>query len=670
MNQEMKRFNSILVANRGEIAMRVMRTARSLGYRTIAVYSDVDANAPHVKFADEAVFIGTAPASESYLCVEKILKAAMDTQAGAVHPGYGFLSENAKFAEMCAEAGIVFIGPNAKAIELMGNKAAAKRRMIKASVPCVPGYEAEDQSDETLIAAAGEIGFPIMVKAAAGGGGRGMRLVQDANDLPAAISSARSEALAAFGSEQMILEKAILWPRHVEVQVFADAHGNVIHLGERDCSVQRRHQKVIEEAPCPVITPDLRAAMGKAAVDAARSIDYLGAGTVEFLLDASGDFYFIEMNTRLQVEHPVTEMVTSLDLVALQISVAQGDPLPVDQDDISVTGHAVEARLYAEDPANAFLPMSGQVDLWQPAKGEGVRIDAGIETGSEVPPFYDPLMAKLIGWGPDRKTAIARLNAALDNSLLFGIPTNKGFLSDILSNETFVRGEATTAFITDEFPDDEMKPAHLSARGAMIAAVLQYEAARERSMKAGLGINPELANFSSGGLLETAFQYTRERETFDVCVKTRGDGYEVKCSGETAKITVEFIEPHNTRLLVNTSTVSVGFLIPKRGTIHMEHDGKTFTLCNTLEIATANEETVGGKNVVAPMHGTVLSIDVSVGDKVTRGTKLAVLEAMKMQHTITAEIDGTVVKSCVDVGSQIAGNDLILVIEPSEENNV
>ncbi len=670
MNQKMKRFNSILVANRGEIALRVMRTARSLGYRTIAVYSDVDANAPHVKFADEAVFIGTAPASESYLCVGKILKAAMDTQAGAIHPGYGFLSENAKFAEMCAEAGIVLIGPNAKAIELMGNKAAAKRRMIKAGVPCVPGYEAEDQSYETLIAAAGEIGFPIMVKAAAGGGGRGMRLVQDAPDLPAAISSARSEALAAFGSDQLILEKAILRPRHVEVQVFADAHGNVIHLGERDCSVQRRHQKVIEEAPCPVMTPDLRAAMGKAAVDAARSIDYLGAGTVEFLLDGSGDFYFIEMNTRLQVEHPVTEMITGLDLVALQISVAQGDPLPVGQDDVSVTGHAVEARLYAEDPANAFLPMSGQVDLWQPAQGKGVRIDAGIETGSEVPPFYDPLMAKLIGWGPDRKTAIARLNAALDNSLLFGIPTNKGFLSSILSNETFVRGEATTAFITDEFPDEELRPAHLSARGAMIAAVLQFEEARERSMKAGLGINPELANFSSGGLLETAFQYTRERETFDVCVKTRGDGYEVNCGDETAKITVEFIEPYNARLRVNECTVSVGFMIPKRGTIHLEHDGKTFTLCNTFEIATANEETVGGTNVVAPMHGTLLSIDVSVGDKVTRGSKLAVLEAMKMQHAITAEIDGTVVKTCVDVGSQIAGNDLILVIEPSEENNV
>ncbi len=667
MNQEMKRFNSILVANRGEIALRVMRTARSLGYRTIAVYSDVDANAPHVKFADEAVFIGTAPASESYLCAERILRVAVDTQAGAIHPGYGFLSENAEFAEMCAEAGIQFIGPNAKAIELMGNKAAAKRRMIQAGVPCVPGYEAEDQSDETLIAAVGEIGFPIMVKAAAGGGGRGMRLVQDAPDLPAAISAAQSEAMAAFGSEQMILEKAIFRPRHVEVQVFADAHGNVIHLGERDCSVQRRHQKVIEEAPCPVMTPELRASIGKAAVDAARSINYLGAGTVEFLLDASGDFYFIEMNTRLQVEHPVTEMITGLDLVALQISVAQGDPLPVGQDDISLTGHAVEARLYAEDPANAFLPMSGQVDLWQPAQGEGVRIDAGIETGSEVPPFYDPLMAKLIGWGPDRKTAIARLNAALDNSLLFGVPTNKGFLSSILGNETFVRGEATTAFITDEFPDDEMKPAHLSARGAMIAAVLQYEAARERSMQAGLGINPELANFSSSGLLETAFQYTRERETFDVCVKTRGDGYEVNCGDETANITVELIEPNNARMRFNDATVSVGFLIPKRGTIHLEHDGTTFTLCNTFEIATANEEAVGGTNVVAPMHGTLLSIDVSVGDKVTKGTKLAVLEAMKMQHAITVEIDGTVVKICIEPGSQIAGNDLILVIEPSEE---
>ncbi|MEQ8803451.1 MAG: biotin carboxylase N-terminal domain-containing protein, partial [Haliea sp.] len=395
----MPQFDSVLVANRGEIAVRVIRSAKAQGYRTIAVYSEADAAAPHVLLADEAVLIGPAPVRESYLDPERILAAAAATRAGAIHPGYGFLSENAAFARACEDAGMVFIGPSARAIELMGNKAAAKRLMLAADVPCIPGYQDQDQSDTALVEAAQRIGTPLMVKAAAGGGGRGMRLVLDPVDLPAALAAARSEAENAFGSGELILEKALLQPRHVEIQVFSDSHGNHVHLGERDCSIQRRHQKVVEESPCPVMTPELRVAMGEAAVNAARSIDYCGAGTVEFLLDVDQRFYFLEMNTRLQVEHPVTEMVTGLDLVALQLQVAQGYPLPLSQADVALHGHALEVRLYAEDTVNDFLPASGTVYRWHPPHGEGIRVDHDLVEGQEVSPFYDPMIANIIAWG-------------------------------------------------------------------------------------------------------------------------------------------------------------------------------------------------------------------------------------------------------------------------------
>jgi len=374
-------FDTILIVNRGEIACRIMRTAKAMGLKTAAVFSDADANTPHVKMADQAVNIGPAPVGESYLDVKKILDAAKSTGAQAIHPGYGFLSENAEFAKACKAAGLVFIGPEPDAIDLMGDKAKSKRRMIKAGVPCVPGYQGQKQDDKTLISESKKISFPIMVKAAAGGGGRGMRLVTDPKSLPDAIKDARSEAINAFGSDILILERAVQRPRHVEIQIFADKFGNTVHLGERDCSVQRRHQKVIEEAPCPVMTPELRSKMGQAAVKAAKDINYVGAGTVEFMLDETGEFFFLEMNTRLQVEHPVTEMITGLDLVALQIRVAMGDALGLSQDDLSLNGHAIEARLYAEDPAQDFLPATGSIRLWKPASGEGIRVDSGIETG-------------------------------------------------------------------------------------------------------------------------------------------------------------------------------------------------------------------------------------------------------------------------------------------------
>ena len=485
----MTRFTSILVANRGEIACRVIRTARAQGYHTVAVYSDADARAPHVQMADAAVHIGPSPVNESYLVQDTIIAAARSSGAEAIHPGYGFLSENADFARACEASGLVFIGPSPDAIHLMGNKAEAKRRMIAAGVPCVPGYEGEDQSDATLLREGARIGLPLMVKAAAGGGGRGMRLVHKADELANAIKLARAEASSAFGNGDLILEKAIIRPRHVEVQVFGDSHGTIVHMGERDCSVQRRHQKVMEEAPCPVMTDALRDVMGTAAVAAARSIDYCGAGTVEFLLDQSGTFYFLEMNTRLQVEHPVTELITGLDLVALQLQVAQGEPLGLTQNDVTLIGHAIEVRLYTEDPTQDFLPMSGPVDLWSPPHGSGIRVDSGICSGQDISPFYDPMVAKIIASGPTREIARLRLIEALHETVLFGTRHNRDFLVACLEKKCFVDGQATTAFIAEEFAAgeiaDDLPRFTDSAVAAVLELALQHRAAARQQRDRG-----------------------------------------------------------------------------------------------------------------------------------------------------------------------------------------
>jgi acetyl-CoA carboxylase biotin carboxylase subunit len=430
-------FRKILIANRGEIACRIMRTARTLGYRTVAVYSDVDADAPHLRMADEAVRIGPAPAAESYRNIAALLAAAKLSGAQAVHPGYGFLSENAAFARACTDAGLVFIGPPADAIAAMGDKAGAKRRMIAAGVPTAPAYLGEDQSDEGLTTEALALGFPLLVKAVAGGGGRGMRLAQSAADLPEALAGARREARAAFGDATLMLERLIPQGRHIEIQIFADAHGNAVHMGERDCTTQRRRQKVIEETPSPVVTPDMRESMGRDAVAAALAVGYRGAGTVEFIVDQDLKHYFLEMNTRLQVEHTVTEMVTGLDLVEWQLRVAAGEPLPLRQEEIRFEGHAIEARLYAEDPYAGFAPQTGPVLHFRPeaAARPGIRIDAGIAEGGLVTPFYDPMVAKLIAHGRDRTDAIRRLRAALEDAPLLGPATNGRFLRDLLDHE-------------------------------------------------------------------------------------------------------------------------------------------------------------------------------------------------------------------------------------------
>jgi len=672
MSSKSAPFDSILIANRGEIACRVIRTAKALGLRTIAINSDADAGSPHVNLADDAVRIGPAPVAESYLNGDAIIAAAKSTGAGAIHPGYGFLSENAGFAKACADAGIVFIGPSPDAIDLMGDKAKAKRRMIEAGVPCVPGYQGEDQSDATLLKEAEEIGFPIMIKAAAGGGGRGMRLVEKAGALADAVKTARSEAENAFGSGDLILERAIIEPRHVEIQVFADAHGNVIHLGERDCSVQRRHQKVLEEAPSPAVTPAIRKAMGEAAVNAARDINYVGAGTVEFLLDKTGAFYFLEMNTRLQVEHPVTEMVTGFDLVAMQIAVAQGERLSIAQGDVSFSGHAIEARLYAEDVAAGFLPATGPVDFWRPVQGDGVRSDAGIETGNDVSPFYDPMLAKIIAHGPTRDAARRKLVKALKETALFGVTSNKTFLIDALEKEKFADGAATTAFIAENFSEANLARVNLTPEVAAAGAVLLYHHALRAALEKSRAVSPALCKWASATLLSTAYSMDDGETQIDLMITPDGSGaYRVAAGKAKMIVRLDDADNHVAELTIDNARHRVLFNIPDTDSltkVQLSMDGRDFALTNLNAVsASAASDSAGAGVIVAPMHGLLVDLLVKEGDTVNRGDRLAVLEAMKMQHELTADIDGAVSSVRAGVGEQIAADAVILEISGDEE---
>ena len=656
-------FDSILVANRGEIAARVLRTAVSQGYRTIAVYSEADADAPHVRLADEAVCIGPPPVAESYLDINRVVSAALQSCAGAIHPGYGFLSENASFVRACEAAGIVFIGPPAPAVELMGNKAKARQRMLTAGVACVPGYEGEDVSDDALLAAAGNIGFPIMVKAAAGGGGRGMRLVDNPAGLAKALSRARSEARHAFGCDQLILEKAFVGPRHVEIQVMADSHGHVIHLGERDCSIQRRHQKVIEESPCPVVTEQLREDMGIAAVSAAQSIGYCGAGTVEFLLDASGQFYFLEMNTRLQVEHPVTEMITGIDLVALQIDVAQGRRLPYSQDDITFNGHAIEARLYAEDPARGFLPCTGKVEHWRPPVAEAVRVDSGIAAGLEITPYYDPMLAKVIAWGPDRESARRRLRESLKKTVLYGVTTNRRFLVDVLGKHSFAAGEATTAFIDKEFSADDLAQAVPGFEQVAAAAVVHYRVQCDVALARAVSIAVPLREWSSTGSLVSRYRYASGDATIELTVYTDGGGtYSVRCQNNQIDVRVVACEAQLIRLELAGHVTEVYAVPIDERRIHLSMDGESWVFENLLGRGAPDSAQGTDGRVLAPMHGRVTEISVDKGQRVEQGSRLAILEAMKMEHEITAPTGGTVQHVACTKQQQVGIDDLLFEI--------
>jgi geranyl-CoA carboxylase alpha subunit len=644
-------FSKILVANRGEVACRVMRTARAMGYRTVAVYSEVDCDMPHVAAADQAVPIGPAPAADSYLAIDKIVAAARRAGADAVHPGYGFLSENAAFAEACAAADLTFIGPPAEAIRVMGNKAAAKRRMIAAGVPCLPGYAGASQGDAALAQAAAAIGFPIMVKAAAGGGGKGMRLVRDPARFTEALRAARPEAQKAFGSDEIILEKAIAEPRHVEIQIFADNHGNVIHLGERDCSIQRRHQKVIEEAPSPALTLGLRRAMGEAAVTAAKSISYVGAGTVEFLLAPEGPFYFLEMNTRLQVEHAVTEMITGQDLVEWQIRIAAGERLPFGQDQVALTGHAIEARLYAEDPVADFLPQSGRLLAWEPAGGLGIRVDHGVAAGVVVSPHYDPLLAKLVAHGATREDARRRLLAALADTVVLGIATNRRFLVECLSHPAFVAGATDTGFIERHLPAPaRVNPPPAARMIALAAALIDARARPDRA----------LDHWRSAGSNVAPFVLRCGGERFAVQLGSVGArSYRVVFPGESRAIKLVGVAGPRARFLAD-GLAETAYHAWDGLVLHLDLDGVVAEFEDvTLDRRAAREAAAGGA-AVAPMAGRVAAVRVKPGDAVRKGACLVVLEAMKMEHEILASRDGTVAAVLVAAGDSVPARKLLV----------
>ncbi|MEQ9641013.1 MAG: biotin carboxylase N-terminal domain-containing protein [Alphaproteobacteria bacterium] len=623
-------FTRLLIANRGEIACRVARTARALGYETVAVYSDADADAPHVAACDVAARIGPAPVGESYLSIPAIIEAAKKTGVDAVHPGYGFLSENADFVAACAEAGLIFVGPPADAVRLMGNKRQAKLRMEAAGVPCVPGYSGEAQDDASLTKEAERIGFPLMIKAAAGGGGRGMRRVDGTGEVADALSSARSEAKNAFGSDELILERAVIAPRHVEVQVFADSRGNAVHLGERDCSIQRRHQKVVEEAPSPAVDADLRARMGEAAVTVAREIGYRGAGTVEFLLSAEGDFYFLEMNTRLQVEHPVTEAITGQDLVAWQLAVAAGEPLPLTQDEISFVGHAIEVRLYAEDAAGGFLPQTGRLALWRPAPD--VRTDHGLADGFEVTPFYDPMLAKVIVHGATREEARRRLRRALRRTVALGVLTNRDFLVEVLDDPRFVAGQATTAFI-DDF---KLKDAAPDAATWALAAALSYGGGRS------WGRDGDVVRLAVGEVEKRLSVLAHGGGRFTV------DGTEVQLTGDG-------FEVDGVRRRCAHARVD--------GLLHLDVDGRSVVVEEKplYESKASNREADG--RLVAPMSGRIVAVRGTVGDAVDKGAIVVVLEAMKMEHEIRAGAAGRIAELVVAEGDQVTPRQLLAVVK-------
>ncbi|RDS90827.1 acetyl/propionyl/methylcrotonyl-CoA carboxylase subunit alpha [Pseudomonas fluorescens] len=627
----MPQFTKILIANRGEIACRIQRTAQALGYRTVAVYSDADAQALHVQMADEAVRIGPAAVQLSYLNIPAILEAAEKTGADAIHPGYGFLSENPGFARACQDAGLTFIGPSAEAIELMGSKRRSKLAMLEAGVPCIAGYQGSAQDDTCLQREAERIGYPLMIKASAGGGGRGMRLVHQPEALLESLHSARSEARHAFGSDELILEQALIEPRHVEIQLFGDRHGNLIYLGERDCSIQRRHQKVIEEAPCPVMTPELRQAMGEAALKAGRAVNYLGAGTVEFLLDRNGRFYFLEMNTRLQVEHPVTELITGLDLVAWQLQIAAGQPLPLEQAQVSLNGHAMEVRLYAEDPAQGFLPQTGEVLRWEPAVG--VRVDHGLYEGETISPFYDPMLGKLIAHGATREEARRKLLRAVEDTLLLGVTTNQRLLAELLKHPGFIDGDFSTGFIAEHFSEIPRQAA-TSDQLALAAALFYQHSADQHSHG--------LAGWRNNARVPCTFSLEVDGETHTVT---------------TAPLPLSTDGRHATVVLNG---------IRRRIAYHLEGSrlwlpGLIVNNC-TQQVA-GRQADAGSGTVKAPMDGAIVDVRVSTGEQVTKGQLLLVLEAMKMEHPLKADRDGVVKAVQVMAGDQVRNRQVLLEIE-------
>ncbi|MEW6466349.1 MAG: biotin carboxylase N-terminal domain-containing protein [Pseudomonadota bacterium] len=646
-------FATVLIANRGEIACRIARTARRLGYRVVMVYSDADRDALHVEHGDSAVHIGAAAPAASYLNIPALIEAARRSGADAVHPGYGFLAENAAFARACAEAGLVFIGPSAEAIEAMGNKRAARQRVAAAGVPCIPGYDAPAQDDRTLLAAAPAIGYPLMVKAAAGGGGRGLRRVEGPDALPAALASARAEAQAAFGSGELILERAIDHARHIELQVFGDTQGRILHLGERDCSVQRRNQKVIEESPSPAVDAQLRARMGEAAVAAARAVGYVGAGTVEMLLDPDGRFYFLEMNTRLQVEHPVTECVTGLDLVEWQLRVAAGEALPLRQEELVLRGHAIEVRLYAEDPDAGYAPQTGTVACWHAPPPVLARCDSGIDSRRRVGHDYDPMLAKIIAHGSDREEARRKLLRALEHTVLLGVRSNRAQLAVLLQDETFRRGAATTRWLDQRSaapPADEK-----AAREALaIAAVLCSRAPGGSGWRSSgeLAWPLRLKPLRSGDPAAVDCSLRQTAPGSFVVELAEGAGVSVDLLREEAPCYVLEVDGLRRRVYAAGSAEGVWQLQDGLHDWHFERPSASTAL--------AARRAAGP---VAPMSGRIAEIAVHAGSSVERGDLLMTLEAMKMYHEIRAGAAGRVAELLVSAGQQVEARQALLRLE-------
>jgi geranyl-CoA carboxylase alpha subunit len=652
-------FFKILIANRGEIALRIMRTARRLGYGVVAVYSDADRDALHVRQADTAIRLGEAPPARSYLNIDAIIAAAKASGAGAVHPGYGFLAENEAFAQACKDAGLVFIGPSPEAIKAMGNKAGAKAIMRDAGVPCVPGYQGENQSYAVMRAEAERLGFPVMIKAVAGGGGRGMRLVTNAAAFGDALRSARSEAQAAFGDGTVILERAIENPRHIEIQVFGDRHGNAIHLGERDCSVQRRHQKLIEEAPSPAVTPALRDKMGAVAVAAVKSLAYEGAGTLEFLLDPNGEFYFMEMNTRLQVEHPVTEAITGLDLVELQLRVARGEPLGLRQEDIKFSGHAIEVRLCSEDANHDFMPQSGRMTSWRIP--EDVRVEHALESGSEIPPFYDSMIAKLISHGASRDEARGKLICGLEQMVAFGVTTNQAFLMSCLRHPAFARGEATTAFIGQHREKLLTADQDVSSSAALAALLLHVS-------------HPHARQWRSGRTLAATFPIPLRAEIghaayeLDI-VREREGGYVVSFDGSRHSFEIDDFTGDMLRFRHN-DVMERATLLRDGDRLYFLHGGHTHTV-RDLSLAAPETAAAGGGDgkVRAAMNGRVVAVLVKTGDRVAAGQPVLTLEAMKMEHVHVAGIAGTIAAIDVGEGEQVTTGKIVVEIEAARDQD-
>ncbi|KFX68950.1 3-methylcrotonyl-CoA carboxylase [Pseudomonas taeanensis MS-3] len=657
-----KHIDTLLVANRGEIACRVMHSAKAMGIKTVAVHSAIDRNARHVREADIAIDLGGAKPADSYLRIDALIEAARASGAQAIHPGYGFLSENAGFARAIESAGLIFLGPPASAIDAMGSKSAAKALMDAAGVPLVPGYHGEAQDLETFRAASEVIGYPVLLKATAGGGGKGMKVVERESELAEALASAQREAKSSFGDSRMLVEKYVLKPRHVEIQVFADQHGHCLYLNERDCSIQRRHQKVVEEAPAPGLTPELRRAMGEAAVKAAQAIGYVGAGTVEFLLDERGDFFFMEMNTRLQVEHPVTEAITGLDLVAWQIRVARGEELPITQQQVPLIGHAIEVRLYAEDPDNDFLPSTGTLALYREASaGPGRRVDTGVAEGDEVSPFYDPMLGKLIAWGDNREEARLRLLAMLDETCVGGVKTNLAFLRRVLAHPAFAEAELDTGFIPRYQAQLLPEASPLPDQFWQLAgeAFVQSEPARHTHedphspWATSSGWRAGLPNERSISLLCNGSEQT---------VKLNGDarlqGETLLCRSQPAGdgVTVSLIASK----LAPTEVLRRHIAIRQGTTLYFEWDGELHAVSRVDPIAAveASHQQHGG--LTAPMNGSIVRVLVEAGQQVEAGTALVVLEAMKMEHSIRAPHAGTV-KALYCSEGEMVGEGSVLV---------